>query len=447
MHPLKVYTRWRPLTEQETPLSTTTIPHNPNYSITLSNTNPNPNTNPKPWKSDPTYAQIFAPTSTNQDIYETVVLPTLPDILKGNTSNILAYGHSGTGKTHTIFGYDFAHSPELGICLSTAKDLLDTLHALNHSSSDPLSKKREDKLGLGVRMYELRQKTAFDLLNSRRPCHVREGYDGRTHIRGETEVLDEGKVRVRPVVAKACWGFEEVLETVRCGLGRRATGSSGVHDLSSRTHAVVELEIVSWSLLQAREGVVERESELVPVAKAATDVYLREHMRALVLGEGGEYVVDPGVRVDLGKIEEAEGRKRVFEGYVKEAEERVRRVFEGGFEGLGGRVVFVDLAGSEYFDRSVRVRQTPQEVREGRQINSDLLALKEVIRARALKMARIPFRASPLTMVLREHFVPAERESYSAMILTVSSAAEQVDATLNTLKYGNLVGVAGKGGR
>jgi Kinesin motor domain len=113
---------------------------------------------------------------------------------------------------------------------------------------------------------------------------------------------------------------------------------------------------------------------------------------------------------------------------------------------LGGKLVFVDLAGSEYSDEgaissSIGPNPTPQERQEGRQINADLFALKEVIHARSLNRARIPFRSSPLTMVLREHFL-GSADSYSAMILTVSPSSEQFAATMNTLKYGNLVGIA-----
>lgn len=106
----------------------------------------------------------------------------------------------------------------------------------------------------------------------------------------------------------------------------------------------------------------------------------------------------------------------------------------------------VDLARSEYFDQGTttsagRPKQTPQEQRQGRQINTDLFALKAVIRARALNQARIPYRSSPLTMVLRSQFLATNGQS--AMILTLSPSDTQFAATMNTLKYGNLVGEAG----
>ncbi|KAB8071094.1 P-loop containing nucleoside triphosphate hydrolase protein [Aspergillus leporis] len=399
----------------------------------------------RPWKSEAAFTKAFEVNDNNKALFEAVVAPTLPHVLNGRSCNFFAYGHSGSGKSHTIIGYDFENPDEFGLCLAAARYLDETLGSLNRDIKSPA-----DELGIGVRMYELRKNTAFDLLNGRCKCHVREGYDGKTHIRGETEVLEEGKVRVRPIVTKACWSFDDLRQELMAGLKLRATGSSTIHDQSSRTHAVLELEIVTRALLEARDVVIERQSELVPVAKSATDIYLEENAKGIIQTSEGKYVPNPDYQIDQARIDAAEAKKAEFESHVRKAEDDVQNVFQScGHSCLGGNLVFVDLAGSEYYhDKTTsalaRPKQTPQEQQEGRQINTDLLALKEVIRARALKLARIPFRSSPLTMVLRDHFLGSNTsDSYSAMILTVSPSSEQYAATMNTLKYGNLVGVAG----
>jgi hypothetical protein len=213
---------------------------------------------------------------------------------------------------------------------------------------------------------------------------------------------------------------------------------------------VLELEVVNRALLDARDAVVERQSELVPVAKRATDVYLEENSQAYVRTAEDGYMLKPGhPGPDQARIDVADVKKKEFEGYLQDAEAVVDQVFRSTLHPcLGGKFVFVDLAGSEYYDDSSTGhksnRQTPQERHESRQINADLFALKEVIRAGALNQARIPFRSSSLTMVLREHLLSeSEDRSSSAMILTVSPYSEQFAVTMNTLKYGNLVGVAG----
>jgi hypothetical protein len=416
-------------------------------STSLSPPHTTKDTRSRPWTSNPVFTNIFEGHDTNKTVFDAVVSRILPRVLKGETCNFLAYGHSGSGKSHTIIGYDFEDPDGFGLCLAAARDLSAELDRLNET----LEKGSADELGIGLRMYELRGNIAFDLLNDHCKCHIREGYDGQTHIRGETEVMPGGRVRVRPIVTKACWSLDDVRRELLAGLELRATGTSTIHDQSSRTHAVLEIEIVTRALLDARDAVIERQSELVPVAKRATDVYLEENMKAFVQTAEGKYVPNPEYQIDQALIDEAETRKAEFDGYVRNAEDRVDGVYKSStLSCLGGKLVFVDLAGSEYYhDKSIsgsapRAQPTPQEQREGRQINTDLLALKEVIRARALKQQRIPYRSSPLTMVLRGHFEPnGTVESYTAMILTASPEVSQYPATMNTLKYGNLVGVAG----
>jgi hypothetical protein len=277
---------------------------------------------------------------------------------------------------------------------------------------------------------------------------VREGSDGRVYIRGETEILDNGIVRVRPIATKPCWSFEELRQELQEALKHRKTATSTVHDQSSRTHAVIELEIITKDLLDARDKVVERQSELVPVGKHATDVYIEEQSRAVIQIEGGKFVPNPDYQVDQTRIDAVEAKKAEFECRVKEAEEHESHVFTSTaavHQCVGGKLVFVDLAGAEFLSSTTgpALKQTAQEKQEGKQINTDLLALKEVIRARSLGQSRIPYRSSPLTMVLRGHF-KSSADTHSAMILTVSPEANQYMATTNTLKYGDLVGSANK---
>ena len=407
-------------------------------SITVPSKSKSVSSRDQSWKSQPSITGIFEAHDNNKTVFDAVVAPILPRVLQGKSSNFFAYGHSGSGKTHTIIGYDYDNAEELGLCLASAHHLMSELHRLNaEDSSDPL--------GIGIRMYELRKNSAFDLLNDRCECFVREGSDGQVHIRGKTEVLKGGKVRVRPIATKACWSFEDLSRELQVGLKLRATGTSTVHDQSSRTHAVIELEIVTKDLLNARDAIVERQSELVPVGKYATDVYIEENSRAVIQNEQKQYIPNPDYQVDQARIDAAEARKAEFEARVQAAKEHEAALFQSRRHvAVGGKLAFVDLAGSEYYDakNGERPNQTPQEKQEGRQINTDLLALKEVIRARAQNLTRVPFRSSPLTMVLREHF-QVSSDTDSAMILTMSPSASEFAATMNTLKYGNLVGAVG----
>jgi kinesin family protein 2/24 len=97
----------------------------------------------------------------------------------------------------------------------------------------------------------------------------------------------------------------------------------------------------------------------------------------------------------------------------------------------------VDLAGSE------RAQETQSNDRarraEGAEINKSLLALKECIRALDSRKNgndnHVPFRASKLTLVLRDSFVSKSEKSKIIMIACVSPAYNSANHSINTLRY------------
>ncbi|POR35300.1 Kinesin-like protein [Tolypocladium paradoxum] len=435
---MNVYARWRPPTPSEAVAGEidrgTSADGRPLVSVSVHRKD---SASDRPWSSPAAFKTIFTPEDDNAAVYRAIIAPVIPNVLRGETCSFFAYGHSGSGKTHTIMGYDFEHTERLGLCLAATRQLFKELDALQQREGG-------HGFGVGLSLYELRKNSAFDLLNGRTECHIREGYDGKMHIRGQTEVLEGGKVRVQPIVQRPCWTYESLHQELQHSLGRRSVGSSTVHDQSSRTHAVLELELINRPLVEARQALIDRQSELVPVGKRATDISIEEQSNMVLRTAEGGWEPNPAYRPNQARIDEAVASKAEYEARVTAAEEHVAGVLESNSHTcLGGKMVFVDLAGAEYQrDKSGQpqtAKQTPQERQEGRQINTDLLALKEVIRAWSTNQPRIPFRSSPLTMVLREHFV-GPKNATSAMIVTVSPAKAQYPATLNSLKYGSLVG-------
>ena len=102
-----------------------------------------------------------------------------------------------------------------------------------------------------------------------------------------------------------------------------------------------------------------------------------------------------------------------------------------------GRLTFIDLAGSE---RGADTSEASRATRlEGAEINTSLLALKEVIRALATgdSMSHIPFRGSKLTQVLKESFVG--KKSRSVMVACIAPNIGNCEHTLNTLRYADRV--------
>eukprot|EP01017_Pseudomicrothorax_dubius_P021371 TRINITY_DN2304_c0_g1_i2.p1 TRINITY_DN2304_c0_g1~~TRINITY_DN2304_c0_g1_i2.p1 ORF type:complete len:770 (-),score=242.21 TRINITY_DN2304_c0_g1_i2:135-2444(-) len=104
-----------------------------------------------------------------------------------------------------------------------------------------------------------------------------------------------------------------------------------------------------------------------------------------------------------------------------------------------GKLLLVDLAGSE---RAQDTQSNNRQRRlEGAEINKSLLALKECIRAMDANLKNgaanhVPFRASKLTLVLRDSFTNRNpNKTRIVMIACVSPGSTSADHTLNTLRY------------
>lgn len=68
---------------------------------------------------------VFDENDTNEMIFKKTVLSPVENLLNGYNSTILAYGMTGTGKTHTMFGniYENKSSFEPGLILLTVRDI------------------------------------------------------------------------------------------------------------------------------------------------------------------------------------------------------------------------------------------------------------------------------------------------------------------------------------
>ena len=112
----------------------------------------------------------------------------------------------------------------------------------------------------------------------------------------------------------------------------------------------------------------------------------------------------------------------------------------GGFEKKNaGSIIFVDLAGSER--GSDRKEVSSDTKNEGAEINKSLLALKECIRGIEKDRKHLPFRQSKLTQILKNSFVGASK---TCLIATISPISENIEHTLNTLRYASRIKEGGQ---
>ena len=99
------------------------------------------------------------------------------------------------------------------------------------------------------------------------------------------------------------------------------------------------------------------------------------------------------------------------------------------------KLIFIDLAGSERAtDAQNNQRQTR---REGAQINSSLLALKECIRSMDMTHSHTPFRQSKLTHILRDSLIGSKTRT--CLMANISPSDDCCQCSLNTLQYASRI--------
>ncbi|KAF0303278.1 StAR-related lipid transfer protein 9 [Amphibalanus amphitrite] len=182
---------------------------------------------PEQWTADQQQVQVYA----------AVGRPLLEDVLAGYNCCLLAYGQSGSGKTHTMLG-----QPDCpGMMPRLCEELLDRLPAVADDASISLS------------CIEVYKETVRDLLgDEQKSLRIREHPRTGPYVEGLT------LHRVTSVAA--------LRDLLNRGMARRQCGATQVNHWSSRSHALVTVH------LRRRRGVGRTASKLHLVDLAGSSV-------------------------------------------------------------------------------------------------------------------------------------------------------------------------------
>ncbi|NXW78500.1 KIF24 protein, partial [Hirundo rustica] len=161
------------------------------------------------------FDEVFGETCTNQDVYMKTAYPLIQHIFNGGNATCFAYGQTGAGKTYTMIG----NHRNPGLYSLAAKDIFRRLEE---------SPSRKDLIVL-ISFYEIYCGQLYDLLNGRKRLFARE--DGK-HI---VQIVGLREVQVDSV--------DQLLEVILKGGKERSTGATGVNSDSSRSHAIIQIQI------------------------------------------------------------------------------------------------------------------------------------------------------------------------------------------------------------
>lgn len=146
----------------------------------------------------------------------TAVQPLITSAFEGGKVTCFAYGQTGSGKTHTMMGPSKGNIP--GMYLLAAYDIFTLLN-------DPQYQ------GFSIRLsfFEIYCGKLFDLLNKRNSVQARTDAKNRVQIAGLTE--------------STCDSVEQLMEIINYGLDSRTTGNTAANSESSRSHAILQINL------------------------------------------------------------------------------------------------------------------------------------------------------------------------------------------------------------
>ncbi|KRX02482.1 P-loop containing nucleoside triphosphate hydrolase [Pseudocohnilembus persalinus] len=174
------------------------------------------------------FDHVYDQDSTQEEVYENTAKQSVLSTLQGYNSTIMAYGQTGTGKTFTMEGFKYnSLDPSRGIIPRAIEEIFKFIE--NSSSEQTTFMVRASYL-------QIYNEVISDLLRTDRTgLQVREDKKRGIYVEG----LSEWAVR-NPT---------EIFSLIQKGAQSRATASTKMNDVSSRSHAVFIIIVEQMTIL------------------------------------------------------------------------------------------------------------------------------------------------------------------------------------------------------
>ncbi|OMJ29824.1 Kinesin-like protein KIF24 [Smittium culicis] len=158
------------------------------------------------------FDHVFSENDNNQLVYQNVVSPLVDKIFDGGNATCFAYGQTGSGKTYTML------DSREGLYILAGQDIFQRILNPQYKGIQAV-----------VVFYELYLTDVYDLLNDRKKLHVREKANHSVCIK------DIAEVSVASV--------NDLYSVFEYGNKNRRIGSTGANSESSRSHAVMQIQL------------------------------------------------------------------------------------------------------------------------------------------------------------------------------------------------------------
>ncbi|XP_065175568.1 kinesin-like protein KIF11 [Sycon ciliatum] len=174
------------------------------------------------------FDKVFGPEASQIEVYKSVILPIIEEVLQGYNCTVFAYGQTGTGKTYTMEGErtegsaTWEDDPKSGIIPRTLHQLFERLES------------QDCEFSVRVSFLELYNEEIFDLLTSPEDTSKLRLYEDSSR---KGSVIIQGLEEV-PVRSK-----DEVYTIMTKGAAKRQTAATLMNAHSSRSHSVFNVTV------------------------------------------------------------------------------------------------------------------------------------------------------------------------------------------------------------
>ena len=183
---------------------------------------------------------VYGPRSTQEEVYSGLIRKVALETFNGKNGSVLAYGATGSGKTHTMIGdMDSAQS---GVVFQVMADMLQQKAALECMGK---------KVNIKVAHYEVYNELVYDLL-----VHHPRGGEKRVIL--QVQETADGAAELPHLSWHHPSSLAEFSDLMSRSIASRAVAETVANEVSSRSHAILTLEVEVRPDEQADVGTVAR---------------------------------------------------------------------------------------------------------------------------------------------------------------------------------------------
>eukprot|EP00981_Chlorochromonas_danica_P010562 scaffold3290_cov165-Ochromonas_danica.AAC.5 len=346
------------------------------------------------WDYDPSTEQNHY--VSQEEVHETLGLDIVDNVLSGVSCSCFAYGHTSTGKTYSLFGDTISKSRTPNIYNKNGTLIADAGLVLRVFGDIITAVKVDRQIQHGSRVFlsylEIYNERVIDLLDE----------NPIDRSAQSSKSVDSLKVREHPTYGPYVEGLkkievfsaEDAFDLIAKCQRKRASAQTAWNVLSSRSHAIVTLELANSDLSNSGLNVMD---------SAKKDPLKRALSSAQKLKDELDIPIVKVQMVDLAGSEKDSLREEDDHSFY--------------LDSTPGKVAEVD-----------------REKNELRLIRRSLATLGFIIQslAKGASFRSLPYRDSVLTFLLRDAL---NGFNHTTMLATISPAHIHYEETLSTLRY------------